>query len=199
MNGTGQRGVGVAVTELPKPPPPLPNAKATMRLHEYLKVNRQALDTTVSAAAEELMMDGDTDADRRDLARDLYKALKKAIREMLESEPEEGHYSGIHDGVAVTIYRPPVGQDLFGRFAINMGRLTVSGVIPCPSDWPTGRGVLPEIVEDFIGVLQQPRGETQVVTLDERGHADFGGLLAGRSYIVDELPDGDLWLRSLNR
>jgi|GEM_PF-6002711 len=168
-----------------------------MRLHEYLTINRKALDATVTAATEELLLNGDTDADQRRLAHSLREALTTALRALLENEIAEGHFSGIHGEVAITIYRPPVGKDLFGRLAIQVGRLTIGGTVPCPSDWVAEREQLPEVVEAFIDGIRQPKGGSRILTLDEHGGADLGEALAGRSYLVNDLPGGELWLRPL--
>lgn len=168
-----------------------------MRYNDYLAVNRHDLDTLVTRAADELLQDGDTDADRKLLARELYTALKKAIRLMLANDLKEGHYAGSSRDVAVSIYQPAIGEDLLGRFPIHAGRLSSGGTIPCPADWPRSGAKLPPFLEDLHEMIFRPKRPSRVLTLDAEGRADLGTAVANRQYMLDELPNGEFWLRPL--
>ncbi len=180
-----------------KSPPPAPN-QAQMRIQDYLATNKAALDTIVSSLSESLATEHDSDRDRRVIARDTYKALVTAIKSMLKPGFKEGQCWGASGDIAVMIYRPEPGRDLFGRFNVQAGRLDTASMIPCPEDWPTSGATLSPFLERVVGITSMPKSGTRVVTVDEQGIAALGAALGERQYLVESLPGDEMWWRPLD-
>jgi len=168
-----------------------------MGLDEYLKVNRTHVLALVISIVDGLVTEEDTQDSRRGLVRSTYKALRMALGLMFEAGDEPGQFYGFHEGLAVSVLRPPIGKDLFGSFAVSAGLLTQGGLIPCPSDWPNCGEALPPFIRTMMDSVWRRPSASRIVTATPTGRVSLGQEYGNWRFVVDKLPDGEMWWRPL--
>ncbi|RYD74968.1 MAG: hypothetical protein EOP84_19055, partial [Verrucomicrobiaceae bacterium] len=89
-----------------------------MNLQAYLSLHRSRILAIVTAIATSLENEEDDALSRRRLVFSTYKALRSALGQLLESEEAPAIYYGFHKGLAVSVFRPEIGRDLFGHFPV---------------------------------------------------------------------------------
>ncbi len=166
-----------------------------MRLETYLTQNRTQILELVVHVADSLANEEDTPTMRRGLVQSAYKAVRMAVANMLADGEEPGLYYGFHDGLAACVRRPEIGRDLFGGFAVSCGLLMHGGMLPCPDDWPSTRLALPPFIRGLLGACWRPQVESRLVEATKSGRVSLGEGAAGRRYVVEVLPDGEMWWR----
>ena len=168
-----------------------------MGLDEYLKVNRTQVLALVISLVDGLVNEEDSVESRRLLVQSTYKALRMALAQMFEAGEVPGQFYGFHEGLAVSVLRPPIGKDLFGSFAVSAGLLTQGGLIPCPSDWPNCGNALPPFIRTVMDSVWRRPSESRTVTATPSGRVSLGQDYGNQRFIVDKLPDGEMWWRPI--
>lgn len=169
-------------------------------LREYLAANKSSIDAAVSGIVQSIWSEDDEERDRKGLTRDAFRALKAAISDMLEKGPVEGCSNAVIGSIAISIYRPNPGQELFDRITFQVGRLTGGGAIKRPKTWPKEAMELSPVMALLADKLfLAPPCKPQFVVVDSDGKIEIGRHLDGKQYLFDELPGDEIWLRPMDK
>lgn len=168
-----------------------------MQLETYITEHRTQILELVFHFANELSNEEDTPNMRRGLVVGVYKALRMALGHMFAAGEEPGHYYGFDIGVCVCVLRPEVGKDLFGGYAVSCGLLLLSGMIPCPEGSLSTEMALPPFIRELLRTAWRPPVESKLVRATPTGRVSLGEGSAGRRYVVDSLPGGEMWWRPI--
>lgn len=122
-------------------------------LREYLADNKPSIDAAVNGIVKSIWSEHDEEGDREGLTRDALGALTAAIGDMLEKGPVEGSSYAVVGSIAISIYRPKPGQELFNRLTFQVGRLTGGGAIMRPKSWPEEATKMPHGVEQVMSMI----------------------------------------------
>jgi hypothetical protein len=127
--------------------------------------------------------------------------LHQAIEAALDTGPVEGWRYGSAGVVCVAVRVPLDGQGNMGKIGVSVARLDTAGMIPCPDEWPQKFPPPPELVTQLHQMFQTlllPPGGPRIVAADAEGRVQFESGKSGSAYVVEELADGEIWLRPLD-